>query len=145
MDRGAGRHRAGRLVLPQLFTANWLEKLSRQKPVVVNLGLILERLPVWGIVASAVVATRSPSLALVVFFVSYAWHGLGAGWVGASWQDLIARIFPLDRRGRFFGTTMFLGNGVAAAGAGLSGWLLIAFPFPINFIYTFAIAASASF
>ncbi len=129
--------------LPQLFTANWLEKLSRQKPVVVNLGLFLERLPVWGIVAAAAVAGRSPSLALVILLSSYAWHGLGAGWVGASWQDLIARIFPLDRRGRFFGITMFVGNTAAAAGAGLSGWLLVAFPFPTNFVYTFGIAATA--
>jgi len=129
--------------LPQLFTANWLEKLARQKPVVVNLGLFLERLPVWGIVASAVVAGRSPALALGILFTSYAWHGLGAGWVAASWQDLIARIFPLDRRGRFFGTTMFVGNGAAAAGAALSGWLLVAFPFPTNFAYVFGIAATA--
>ena len=31
--------------LPQLFTANLIERLARKKPVVVNLGLFLERLP----------------------------------------------------------------------------------------------------
>ena len=32
--------------LPQLFTANAVERLSRKKPVVVNLGLFLERMPI---------------------------------------------------------------------------------------------------
>ena len=39
--------------LPQLFTANLTEQLARKKPVVVNLGLFLERLPVWLMVAAA--------------------------------------------------------------------------------------------
>ena len=33
--------------LPQLFTANLTERLARKKPVVVNLGVFLERIPVW--------------------------------------------------------------------------------------------------
>jgi MFS family permease len=127
--------------IPQLFTANLLERLARQKPVVVNAGLILERLPLLVMVASAAVAGRAPNLALVLLFVGYAWHGFGAGAVGASWQDLIARCFPVDRRGRFFGTTMFVGNGAGAAGAALSAWMLVVYPFPINFVYAFGIAA----
>ena len=39
--------------LPQLFTANLVERLARKKPVVVNLGLFMERLPVWGLVLAA--------------------------------------------------------------------------------------------
>ena len=38
--------------LPQLFTANTVERLARKKPVPVNLGLILERLPVFLLVIS---------------------------------------------------------------------------------------------
>jgi MFS family permease len=127
--------------LPQLFTANWVERLARKKPVVVNVGLISERLPMWLIVASALIAARAPQLALVLFLSGYAWHGLGAGMVATAWQDLLARCFPVDRRGRFFGTTMFVGAGSGAAAATFSAWLLKTFPFPTNFVYAFTIAA----
>ena len=43
--------------LPQLFTAHAIERLARKKPVVVNLGLFLERVPVWLLVIAAIVAS----------------------------------------------------------------------------------------
>ena len=39
--------------LPQLFTANLMERLARKKPVVVNAGFFLERVPIWVIFAAA--------------------------------------------------------------------------------------------
>lgn len=86
-------------------------------------------------------AGRSSNLALVLFFTGVAWHSLGAGVVATAWQDLIARCFPVNRRGRFFGITNFLGTGMGAAGAALSTWLLKTVPFPTSFVYLFAIAA----
>lgn len=131
----------GAWFLPQLFTANFVERLSRKKPVVVNLGFILERVPMWVIVGAALLAGRFPLAALVLFLLAYAWHGFGAGVVATAWQDLLARCFPVARRGRFFGTTLFVGTGAGAAAAGFSAWLLSEFPFPQNFVYNFAIAA----
>jgi MFS family permease len=127
--------------LPQLFTANAIERLARKKPVVVNLGFFTERLPVWLLPLAAMLAVQSPSLALILFFLGYAGHGLGAGLVATAWQDLIARCFPVNRRGRLFGVTTFLGNGTGALGALVSAWLLAAFLFPTNFAVLFAIAA----
>lgn len=128
--------------LPQLFTANSMERLARKKPVVVNLGLFLERLPVFVILAAALVAGRRPTLALALVLIGFSWHVVGAGIVAVSWQDLVARCFPVDRRGRFFGTTQFLGAGAGALGALLSTWLLNRYVFPLNFTYAFAIAAA---
>ncbi|HEY4690353.1 MAG TPA: MFS transporter [Anaerolineae bacterium] len=128
--------------LPQLFTANFVERLARKKPVVVNLGLFLERVPVWVIVLSAFAASRSPAWALTLFFIGYAWHGLGAGVVATAWQDLIARCFPVERRGRFLGITAFIGTGSGTLGAAVSTQLLQTHPFPTNFVYTFAIGAA---
>ncbi|MGQ9841586.1 MAG: MFS transporter [Anaerolineae bacterium] len=127
--------------LPQLFTANFMERLARKKPVVVNLGLFLERLPIWAMVLTALVAARFPLLAVILLLLSYAWHAFGAGIVAISWQDLVARCFPVDRRGRFLGLTMFLGAGAGAAGATFSAWLLERFAFPTNFQYVFLLAA----
>jgi MFS family permease len=131
----------GAWYLPQLFTANAVERLARKKPVVVNLGLFTERAPMWVLVVAALVAGWSPTLALTLFFLGYAAHGLGAGAVATAWQDFIARCFPVDRRGRFFGLTNFVGTGTGALGASLSIWLLQAFLFPTNFVTIFAIAA----
>jgi MFS family permease len=133
----------GSWFLPQLFTANAVEQLARKKPVVINLGFFLERMPTWFWVVAALVAGRSPELALIIFLAGYAWHGLGAGVVATAWQDLLARCFPVDRRGRLLGTTMFIGAGTGAIGSALSAWLLKTFSFPANFAYTFAIAAAA--
>lgn len=128
--------------LPQLFTARSVERLARKKPVVVNLGFFLERLPMWLLVVAAIVARETPGLALGLLLLAYGWHVIGAGVVATAWQDLIARCFPVDKRGGFLGLTTFIGTGMGAAGAALSSWLLATFPFPTSFVYTFAIAAT---
>ena len=127
--------------LPQLFTANLVERLPRKKVIVVNLGLFLERLPYWGIAAAPLLALRSPTLALVVFMLAYTWHTLGAGSVATSWQDMLARIFPVERRGSFFGLTNFIGTGAGMLGAIVSAKILDTIPFPTNFFIIFLIAA----
>jgi len=127
--------------LPQLLAAGPTEKLARKKPVVVNLGFFTERLPLWFMPLAALMSVKYPLLALVIFFLSYAAHGLGAGVIAPAWTDMLARIFPIDRRGRFFGITAFVGAGLGALGAIFSGWLLKTYPFPINFAYAFFIAA----
>ena len=127
--------------LPQIFTANTVQRLPRKKPVVVNLGFFTERLPVWLLPISALFAVQAPTLALLLFFIGYAGHALGAGLVATAWQDLIARVFPVVRRGRFFGITTFAGNGAGTVGATFSAWLLATLVFPTNFVATFTIAA----
>jgi MFS family permease len=134
----------GAWFLPQLLTARWIEGLPRVKPVVVNLGFFLERVPVWLLVLSPLLATRSPTWALVVLFAAYAWRGLGGGAVAPAWQDLIARCFPVAGRGRFLGVANFLGAAAGAAGAALSTWLLQALPFAQNFVCLFAIAGGSA-
>jgi MFS family permease len=127
--------------LPQLFTANVVERLARKKPVVVNLGFFTERLPMWGLVIAALMAARSPTLALVLLLLSFAWHSLGAGLVATSWQDMVARCFPVKRRGLFWGVSSFIGLGMGTVGSFFSAWMLEEYPFPNNFAYVFAIAA----
>ena len=127
--------------LPQLLAAGPTEKLAHKKPIVVNLGFFTERLPLWLMPVAALMSIKYPLLALVIFFLSYAAHGLGAGIIAPAWTDMLARIFPINRRGRFFGITAFVGTGLGALGALFSGWLLKTYPFPTNFAYAFFLAA----
>lgn len=127
--------------LPQLLTANFVERLPRKLPLIVRVGFVLERLPVWMLVISAMVAVASPTLALIIFLGGYAWRQLGAGLTATSWQDLIARTFPTERRGRFLGISLFTGTLAGTIAAFISGYLLDAFPFSTNFAINFLFAA----
>lgn len=129
--------------LPQLFMAGATERLPRKKPMVINIGLFTERLPLWLLPVAALMAPAQPIVALLLFFLAYAWHGFGAGIIAPAWSDMIARIFPIDRRGWFFGFSSFIGTGLGALGAIASGWMLEAFPYPQNFAYIFLVAAIA--
>ncbi len=128
--------------LPQLVTANAIEQLPRKKPVVINLGFFLDRLPFWVMAFAALLAGTSPKLSLGIFMLAFAWRSLGAGAIATAWQDLVARCIPVERRGRLFGITRFAGAGAGTAGAALCVYILDAVPFPTNFVYIFAIAAA---
>lgn len=127
--------------LPQIFTSNWVERLPRRKPVLVYVGLVLERLPVFLMVLAAVLAGRWAAGALAFFLIVYTWHRFGGGVVATAWQDLIARVIPVDRRGLFWGLTSSLGAAAGFAGAILSAWLLANYPFPVSFVILFALTA----
>lgn len=127
--------------LPQLLTANVVERLPRKLPVIVRMGFLLERLPLWVLVISALLAANAPSLALVIFLGGYAWRQLGAGLTATSWQDLIGRTFPTARRGRFLGISLFVGTVAGTMAALLSGYLLDTIPFSTNFAINFLFAA----
>ncbi|MCE7990287.1 MAG: MFS transporter, partial [Caldilinea sp. CFX5] len=127
--------------LPQLFVAGPTERLARKKPVVIRIGFLTERLPVYFMPVAALLSLQYPWLALALLLVAYGLHGLGAGFIAPAWSDMIARCFPVTRRGWFFGFTSFIGTGLGAIGAFFSGWLLETYPFPTNFCYAFAITA----
>lgn len=128
--------------LPQLFVASTTERLARKKPIVIGIGFFTERLPIWLMPLAALLSLRYPVLALVLLLLGYGLHGAGAGLIAPAWSDMIARCFPVARRGWFFGFTSFAGTGLGAIGAFFSGWLLETFPFPMNFFYAFLIAGS---
>lgn len=133
----------GAWFLPQLFTAHFTERVPRKKAIVVRLGFVLERVPLWLLPAAALLAPVAPWAALAVFFLAYTWHGLGAGVIAPAWQDLIAKCFPVARRGRFLGVSLFFGAAAGTFSALLSTRLLENHPFPVNFLYVFAAAAVA--
>ena len=132
---------AGHL-LPQLFVANAVERAPKKKFFPVTIGFFLERVPIFLLAPTAYfLATGRPALALAVFFVLFAWHKFGAGVIIVGWQDMIAKIIPLEKRGRFFGITNFLGNGAGILGAMAVPFVLDHFTFPLGYVISFAIAA----
>ncbi|MEW5871418.1 MAG: MFS transporter [Chloroflexota bacterium] len=110
--------------IPQLFTANWVARQKRFKPMVLWLTT-QERVPFLGL---AVVAWMLPSLgnrlALTLTFLLIAWQSLGAGFTANAWQSLVAKIIPGDRRGTFFGAQAAAANLLASVSAILAGLIL---------------------
>lgn len=127
--------------LPQLFTAHATERLPRMLPILVKVGFFAERLPLWLLVMAAALALRAPAAALVLTLGGYAWFSLGGGAIAPAWQELVARCFPVDRRGFYMGFGSFVGTAVGALGAAASAGLLAALPFPHSFLAVFAIGA----
>ncbi len=130
-------------LLPQLFTANFVERLATKKACRHQPGILLRTAANVAVGRSCLGSSRCTYCRTVLFFVGYAWHSFGAGVVATSWQDLLARCFPVARRGKFLGTGMFAGTGMGALGAVLSIWLLKTYPFSTDFVYIFCIAAVA--
>jgi len=132
-------------LLPQLLTANWIQRLPRKKFAPVNVGLWTERLPVFLMAPAALTAIAHPLFAITAFYVLLAWQQIGIGFVALGWQDMIAKIMPVKRRGRFLGITTALGTTMGIAGASIAARLLQQHTFPYGYVYCFAAGAVLSF
>jgi len=136
----------GGVLLPQLFMANAVERAPRKKFFPMTLGFFLERLPIFLLApATYLLATSQPILALVIFFVLYTWHNIGAGVIIVGWQDMIAKIIPVEKRGRFFGISNFIGNGTGILGALAVPFVLETFTFPLGYVFSFAVTGALFF
>lgn len=132
----------GGYLLPQLFTSNFVERAPIKKFFPVKLGFFLERIPIFLMAPSAYfLAANQPTLALISFLLLYTWHCAGAGLIIVGWQDMIAKIIPVDKRGRFFGITNFIGNSSGVLGALAVSFVLDRFTFPQGFVLSFSAAA----
>lgn len=127
--------------LPQLFTSNRVEQMPVKKDAPVKLGFFTERIPILLMPFSAMFALVFPGLALVSFFLLFTWHSVGAGFVAVAWQDMIAKVIPLRRRGIFMGFTTLGGNLTGVLGAILAAYFLDKFLFPTGYTINFTIAA----
>ena len=128
--------------LPQLLTANYVERMPVKKKMVINVGLFSERLPFIVMAASVFLfAVRDPKLALVLFFLTLTWHTIGAGIVAISWQDMVAKVIPVKYRGRLLGLANALGTAAGIAGAAAAAAILAHYPFPTNFALCISLLA----
>ena len=129
--------------LPQLFTANYVGRLPRKKPYILAIS-VNERLPFLLLGLSILCWPRaSTRISLALFFTLIAVHSFSGGLAGVAWQDYIAKLIPLRRRGIFFGVANSLGGVLGTLGAYGSGLILKRYPFPTNFAVCFLMAFAA--
>lgn len=133
------------IYLPQLFTANFTERLRYKKPFVMLVGSVGERLPylLMGVVVW-LFAAPAPNVALILVLGCLAITGFAAGAATPAWYDLIAKVIPVQRRGVWSGLGHGIGALMAIFGAFLVGRILDGYPYPNNFALLFLLAFIAT-
>jgi MFS family permease len=128
-------------LLPQLLTANYTERLRRNKPFVLLLGSLGERVPylVIGLVVWCL-AKPTPTVALVAFYLLWATTAASNGTVTPAWYSMIAKVIPVHRRGLWSGLGQSLGALLGIAGAKLAEGILEGWTYPRNYGLCFVLS-----
>ncbi|AGB41671.1 arabinose efflux permease family protein [Halobacteroides halobius DSM 5150] len=123
--------------LPQLFSARIIEGLEHKKKAVLLLGL-LQRLP-WLLLAILTYLLPHSQWLLVIFFFCWGLYSLGSGLVVPAWFDLLSKVIPVERRGKFFGYRTTLSSILKLIAASIAGYIISYFNFPFNFTILFSL------
>jgi MFS family permease len=128
-------------LLPQLLMANYSGGLRVNKPFVMLLGGLGERMP-YLLIGLAILwlGRPAPALALVLFFLLLATTATSNGMATPAWFSMIAKVIPTRKRGLWSGLSQSLGALLGIGGAAFSGRLLANWVFPRNYGYSFLLA-----
>ncbi|MBZ0300075.1 MAG: MFS transporter [Anaerolineae bacterium] len=127
------------LFLPPMFVAPYVERMPRKYPWVLLLGVV-ERIPYLLLPLLALwLSGLSESMAVPALIGIVAWMAVGSGIVTTPWQEMVAKVIPVTHRGRLYGTGYFMGQLLSIGAASAAAAVLAAFPYPHNFVASFAI------
>jgi MFS family permease len=125
--------------LPQLFTADWVSRAKRYKPLALWMT-IHERVPFLGLAVIAFFILQiQNNIALILIFVMLTWQGFGAGLAANPWTNMISKVIPDELHGTFFGSQAAAFNGTAGLSAIAAGLILEKVAGPVNFSLLFAL------
>jgi len=130
-------------VVPQLFTAYFIEDRPRKKPIL--LAIITLRWASWGLLAALTLwfAASQPGLVLGALLVLFAAFSIAGGVGTVVYADVFSKAIPTKRRGRFTAWKQILGY----AGAIGAGWVVAGvldsdgLGFPANYSLIFMFSA----
>ncbi len=124
-------------LLPQILIAPWIETLERKKGTVIWLALV-EKLIYLGLGGLAYFSFRMPRQLLIGLLLTIcALVGISGGITQVGWGELMATIFPVQTRGRYFGTSALVGGFLTALSAYLAGIVLSRYEVPTNYALIF--------
>jgi MFS family permease len=89
-------------LLPQLFIAKYVGISRRKKPWVIGLSLIGRPLYLLVALTAFLAGRENPWLLLAVFFLAETIFSLTDGLSSVAWFDVLGKVIPPRRRGRFY-------------------------------------------
>lgn len=124
-------------LLPQLLLAQRTQALPRKKPLVVRIS-VLERLPYLVVGLTILLWPEAPrSLAYLVLILSLVTATGAGGLAGPAWKTMLAKVVPVQRRGKLLGLSSALGGLLGLAGAAVSRHVLATYAYPTSFAICF--------
>jgi MFS family permease len=128
---------------PQILIANYASSKPYKKKLLLKTALI-QRAP-WPILAFItyyILSGLNSTVGLIVFFFFFFLAGFGGSINYPGWYDLIAKITPVNLRGRLFGIRAILGALLGIFGGWAVKVILSEFNYPLNFTILFCLAFS---
>ena len=102
----------------------------------------LERLPLLVVaIAAYFLAQSNPKLTLALTLMALTVMYVAGGAMLPAWMGLMAKIFPVNVRGRFFALVGFLGAVMGLGASGAIGYVLDTFPYPLGYVVCLASAS----
>ena len=127
--------------LPGIFFANYIEQSGRLLPFLMRYTA-LERLPLLVVaIAAYFLAQSNPKLTLALTLMALTVMYVAGGAMLPAWMGLMAKIFPVNVRGRFFALVGFLGAVMGLGASGAIGYVLDTFPYPLGYVVCLASAS----
>jgi hypothetical protein len=128
---------------PQIFIANFAQRFDRKKNFVLFTALA-QRLP-WLLLAalSFFLEAVNSKTGLLLFFTVFTLAAVAGSINLPAWFDLVAKITPVNMRGRLFATRMLLGAVLGVFGGWVVMQVLKALAYPKSFACLFMLAFGA--
>ncbi len=124
-------------LLPQLLLAQRTQALPRKKPLVMRIS-VLERLPYLLVGLAILLWPDAPKpVAYAMLLLSLAVATGAGGLAGPAWKTMLAKVVPVQRRGRLFGLSSALGGLLGLGGAAISRHVLATYAYPTSFAICF--------
>ncbi|MCI0699186.1 MFS transporter [candidate division KSB1 bacterium] len=126
---------------PQIFIANFTQRFARKNKLVLTTAMV-QRTP-WLLLALLsffLVARTNTEIGLLLFFSVFALAAIGGSINLPVWFDLVAKITPVDLRGRLFGVRQVLGAMLGVFGGWVVTKVLAAVAYPASFALLFLLA-----
>ncbi len=122
----------------QIWAAKITEGRTRLKRLLIFVAAF-ERLPwLFMAVMTALVAPANPLLALILFFaIIFSYHFI-LGIVSPVWQEAVAKVTPVNRRGLLFGIRESTGGFLGVAVLLAAGMVVPGLGFPVNYVFLFS-------
>jgi MFS family permease len=104
-------------LLPQILAANYVGGKRRKKPWIIIMSAMGRPLYLGPAVFILLFGNRHPSALLTTFFLTMGVFYLLDGLSSVAWFDIMSKVIPPERRGRFYASAQLL-TGLLSLGAG---------------------------